>query len=120
MITPDPDPGRERRSGAEQPAFAGVPVALGLQLFVAVAVLACAAGIPPRSGPILLVSLAGASTAAMVNLARGQGATLEGLGRLPGSLVVRGERDRLAPAMLRLGVLPLAAPPFLCATGPAQ
>lgn len=66
--------------------------------------------LPPDKGPILLVSLRGNSASRLV----GGDLRLIGAGRLPGSLVVAGERPSFAEALLDDAVLILPAVPLLC------
>lgn len=63
---------------------------------------------PARGGALLLVPLAPASAPQAIRIALDAQASLIGPGPLPGSYVVRGDRDRLARAMLRAGILVLA------------
>lgn len=81
---------------------------VGLQAAATVAVLALVA-VPPASGPMLVVSLGGSATAALVG-----GARLVGRGPLPGSLVIAGERATLVPHLWRHGALALAVPAVAC------
>ncbi|WCT75390.1 hypothetical protein PQ455_04820 [Sphingomonas naphthae] len=72
---------------------------------------------PPARGQFLLVPVTGHG-AAMIAVAAGHGARLVGLGPLPASIVVEGDRDRLAAPLRAEGVLMLAAPATGCRTTP--
>jgi hypothetical protein len=63
---------------------------------------------PARGGELLLVPLAPAPAAQAVRIALDAQARLIGPGPLPGSYVVRGDRDRLARALLPAGILVLS------------
>lgn len=63
---------------------------------------------PARGGALLLVPLAPASVPRVIRIALDAHARLIGPGPLPGSYVVRGDRDGLARAMLPAGILVLA------------
>lgn len=79
-----------------------VPVAAGALLL---------AMLPPAQGSMLIITW-GATSAAAAALAGD--ATLLGEGPLPGSLIVRGSRERLLPTMLAAGGIAVAAPALLC------
>lgn len=66
--------------------------------------------LPPDKGPILLVSLRANSASRLV----GANLRLVGAGRLPGSLVVAGERPSFMEALVDDAVLILPAVPLLC------
>ena len=68
---------------------------------------------PPAEGRMLLVPLAGHS-GGMIAAAARQGARLVATGPLPASIVVEGDRARLAAPMRAAGVLLLAAPAAGC------
>lgn len=71
---------------------------------------------PPRQGDMLLLPLhPGVSTQ---RAAVDSGAVVLGVGRF-GGVVVRGDRARLMPSMLRSGVAVVAAAPILCGEGTA-
>ena len=74
---------------------------------------------PPAAGKMILVPLFPASGDGMVARATQLGASLVGAGPLPQSFVVQGDRATLATAMLRRGVLVLAAPSAGCGKRPA-
>jgi hypothetical protein len=102
----DPSPSESRR-----PA----PL-LTAQLVLFLGLVASIALAPPVSGPMLLVPLhvgPDASVAAL-NTALSHGASLLSAGPLPGSLVIRGERERVLPALLAGGTLVIAAAPLIC------
>jgi hypothetical protein len=69
---------------------------------------------PPASGSILLLPIASGHSGSVLQQALDRGARLEMAGPIAGTFVVHAERDRLAAAMLRAGVLMLAAQPPLC------
>lgn len=70
--------------------------------------------VPPADGAMLLVPLTPARTATIVDLALDHGARVGGLGPLPGSLIVRGERARLFGPLLAQGIVAVAAPAIWC------
>lgn len=84
------------------------------QSLLALAGLAALAFAPPASGAILLLPLTAQARADLPGVAVRGGARLIGQGPVAGSLVVRGERARLGAALLRRGILPVAAPAMLC------
>ncbi|KQN10166.1 hypothetical protein ASE85_04425 [Sphingobium sp. Leaf26] len=65
--------------------------------------------VPPASGRMLLLPLTEEAKAAVAPVAVATGARLVAKGPWPGSLLVEGERDALAPALLRRGVIALSA-----------
>lgn len=72
--------------------------------------------VPPARGDMLLLPLhPGVSTQ---RAAVDSGAVVLGVGRF-GGVVVRGDRARLMPSMLRAGVAVVAAAPILCGEGAA-
>ncbi|MBP8232218.1 MAG: hypothetical protein KAY22_07940 [Rhizorhabdus sp.] len=87
-------------------------VALVLQSIAVVAGVAVLALSPPASGPVLVVPLGSASP--LIWLGRSDDVRIVGLGRLAGSIMVLGERDRLLPVALRHGAILLPALPDLC------
>lgn len=84
------------------------------QLLLVTIGLAIAAVRPPLHGALLAVPLTGATQGELIDLAMANGATIDGRGVLPGSLVVRGDRARLSAPMRAHGVLLLAGVPGLC------
>ncbi|WP_168377361.1 hypothetical protein [Sphingomonas sp. Leaf343] len=70
--------------------------------------------VPPAEGAMLLVPLLPARTAATIDLALDHGARIGGLGPLPGSLIVRGQRAHLFAPLMAKGILTLAAPTIWC------
>ena len=84
------------------------------QTTLAVCGLAAAALAPPARGSLLAVPLGGASAADIVNLALAHGGSVEGRGPWGQTMVLWGERDRLASAMRASGVVLLAGSPELC------
>lgn len=63
--------------------------------------------VPPASGRMLLLPLTDGARASVASVAAG--ARLVAKGPWPGSLLVDGERDMLAPALLSRGVIALSA-----------
>ncbi|KRB82768.1 hypothetical protein ASE00_12130 [Sphingomonas sp. Root710] len=90
------------------------------QLLLALAGLAAFAFAPPASGAILLLPLTAQARADLPGIAVRSGARLIGQGPVAGSLVVRGERTRLGAALLRRGIVPMAAPAMVCGGAAAQ
>lgn len=84
------------------------------QLAIILLGLALLYGNPPAQGRILLVPMTAGARAHLVPDAVAHGARLVASGRLPGSMVVEGQRDALLP-LLRGGILPLRA--FAAACG---
>lgn len=89
-------------------------VGLSAQIGLVVAVLGLASLTPPVRGEILLIPLTARSAQHVAALALGHDARLLARGPFAGSLVVHGERARLATAMLRAAILPVAAASFGC------
>jgi len=85
-----------------------------VQLSLALVGLAAFAFAPPVSGAMLLVPLTAQARANLPALAIDSGVRLLGQGPVAGSLVVRGDRARLGTALLRRGIVPLAAPEIIC------
>ena len=69
---------------------------------------------PPRRGAYLLVPLGRDATASLLPVAVSEHALLIGVGPLPHSYVVRGDRSHLASVMLSHGILLLAASAVGC------
>lgn len=65
--------------------------------------------VPPASGRMLLVPLTQEAVAALAPVAVAHGARLVAKGPWAGSLLVEGERDDLAPALLHHGIVALSA-----------
>jgi len=76
-------------------------IALALGLFIVLAVA------PPERGALLMLPLEGQSQAELAALALAHGASLLRRGPVGSSLIVLGERDRLAWSLARAGVLTL-------------
>ena len=66
--------------------------------------------LPPDKGPVLLIPLRSHSATRMI----GEDLKLLGAGRLPGSLIVTGERPSFTTALFGHAVLILPAVPLLC------
>ncbi|MEH3102362.1 MAG: hypothetical protein PGN12_00465 [Sphingomonas phyllosphaerae] len=90
------------------------------QASVGVAALAIMSLYPPDDGRILLVPVIDRDTNATARLALSSGARLLGAGPLRGSLVVVGNRARLAAHSRPWRMLMLAAPPAGCGTPSRQ
>jgi hypothetical protein len=87
-----------------------VQTAIALGLFVLIAVA------PPARGALLLLPLNGRSQADLATLALAHGASLLRRGPLAHSLIVYGDRDRLAWPLVRMGVLTLNGGAAGCGT----
>ena len=92
----------------------GWGVATGAQVLLVSAGLAATVLAPPARGTMIAIPLTGATVAETVNLAVARGATIEGMGRLAGSVVLDGDRARLTAALRAHGVLLIGAPSGLC------
>jgi hypothetical protein len=92
----------------------------GLALFFQMTIVAASLGAmalwPPPSGLLLLVPVLHGNSGAMVQLARASGAALVDAGPLPGSIVVLGERARIARRIVGGEALIFAAPSGGCDT----
>ncbi|HYD23728.1 MAG TPA: hypothetical protein VEB68_02955 [Croceibacterium sp.] len=86
----------------------------GSQILLAAGVLAVLSVIPPERGAMLLVSTTGMSPGAILSRTMPAGALPLRAGPVAGSIVVRGERGRIAAAAMPLGILVLAAPADAC------
>lgn len=91
--------------------------ALKLQLAVVAGAIAAIGLTPPATGKILLIPIQGQAVHGIASDAVHHGAMIVGRGPTTGSLVVYGDRDRLAPSMLRHGVAVIAAPDTSCGSG---
>jgi hypothetical protein len=89
-------------------------VVIPLQMLFAVAALALLALWPPRTGAMMLVPIGGGGIGAVARVALAGGAVLIGMGPFPGSLVVRGDRARIARGTTAGAIVILAAPPAGC------
>lgn len=69
---------------------------------------------PPVSGTMLLVPLYPASAATVEEVGARAGAALGGVGPLPRSRFVEGDRARLLPAALRQGMILVSVSPRIC------
>jgi hypothetical protein len=98
------------------PAISPSPILLTHVVAAAAASLALTVW-PPADGPMLLVPLGGGIGTA-VRAATGGGGRILAAGPLPGSLVVEGERSRIAAAAPGWRMVIVAAPAAACgATG---
>ncbi|MET0374738.1 MAG: hypothetical protein ABW128_10835 [Rhizorhabdus sp.] len=87
---------------------------LAVQLALLFALFGTIGFSPPARGAMLLVPLTAQARADLPMLAVERGALLLGNGPVAGSLLVRGERALLGAALLRRGIVPVAAPEFIC------
>jgi len=91
----------------------GLPIAIAWQ-----AMLLLAPGLlifaPPVRGTMLLVPILPASAASVEDVGLAAGATLGGVGPLPRSRFVDGDRARLLPAALRQGMILVSVSPRIC------
>lgn len=62
---------------------------------------------PPAQGRMLLVSMTGLSAAEILAKTIPTGAQPVGIGPVPASLVVSGDRARIVSAVLQLGIVPI-------------
>lgn len=69
---------------------------------------------PLGEGPAIVLPLVPATPGATLSALRESGGRLVGVGPVPGSVIVMGERPRLAAAALSWGALALAAPSQGC------
>ncbi|VXC66780.1 hypothetical protein [Sphingomonas sp. 8AM] len=90
------------------------------QASVGVIALAIMSLYPPTEGRILLIPIVDRDVNATARLALSSGAALLGAGPLRGSLVVVGNRARLAAQLRPWRILMLAAPPAGCGTPSRQ
>lgn len=90
------------------------PGLFGTQLALALVALTVLAFAPPARGPILLVPLTGHAAARLPATAIAHHALLLGVGPVDGSLVVIGDLGTLAPSLLGIGAIALAAPRSWC------
>jgi hypothetical protein len=87
-----------------------VQTAIALGLFIALAIA------PPERGALLILPLEGQSQAELAALAVGHGASLLRRGPIGSSLIVFGDRSRLAWSLARVGVLTLNGGAAGCGT----
>ncbi|WP_375380416.1 hypothetical protein [uncultured Sphingomonas sp.] len=71
---------------------------------------------PPVSGPMLLVALPGAHEGDLMNAALAGGGAVLGAGPIGGTMIVLGDRARIARQTARRGILILNAPFVGCTT----
>jgi hypothetical protein len=88
-----------------QSASPSMKCAVIVQTMIALALFVLLAAAPPARGALLIVAVGGRSQAELTTLAVAHGASLLRRGPLPSSLIVYGERDRLAWPLARAGVL---------------
>ncbi len=87
---------------------------VGAQIGMVGLLLAGMAVMPPAKGDILLLPIRPMAAQGLAREAVAAGAMLVGRGPVAGALIVRGERSRLAQALMPQGILPLAAGDRLC------
>lgn len=90
--------------------------ATSLHLGLIALTLVVCAFVPQRDSAVLLVPLGQDADGALARVQRsgGTGIALVGQGRLPGSLVVYPAGPVSVATFLQQGLLPIAAPAFLC------
>ncbi|MET0375109.1 MAG: hypothetical protein ABW128_12755 [Rhizorhabdus sp.] len=93
---------------------AGAPLAAQLALLLIG--LAAAVFTPPARGTMLLVPLTAQARGDVAALAIAGDARLIGEGPIGGTLLIRGDRGRLGLALLRHGIVTVAAGEILCGT----
>lgn len=89
-------------------------IGLAVQIGVVGSTLAFVSLSPPVRGEILLIPLSAKAAQRVAGLAIARDARLVGRGPFAGSLVVEGDRARLAGAMVSAGIVPIAARSALC------
>ena len=90
----------------------GLNLLLCLQTVIIVGMMIILALMPASRGPMIVVPLSDIPIKPWLD--EQQGATLLGLGRLPGSIIVSGERDALLPVAIAHHAIMLPALPVLC------
>ncbi len=85
-----------------------------MQAVIIVCTILAANLTPPPHGAMLLVSVSGLSTGAILNLAATAGATPLRAGPLRASLIVFGDRNRLLAAGLPAGIIALSSSAAPC------
>lgn len=88
---------------------------LRVQLALASAVFVATIAAPPPAGAMIAIPVTDAAPHSVAQWATKADAKIIGSGRIPGSLVILGDRDRLLPAAIHNHALLLRAPAFLCA-----
>ena len=92
------------------------PPLIVFQIALVFALLPLLALWPPASGPMLLVALPGAHEADLMNAALAGGGAVLGAGPVGGTMIVLGDRARIARRTARRGILILGAPFIGCTT----
>jgi hypothetical protein len=87
---------------------------LRIQLAIASAVFVTTIVAPPASGTMIAIPVAPSAHSQVARWATEADGKIVGSGRIPGSLVILGDRDRLLPAAIFNHALLLRAPAFLC------
>lgn len=72
---------------------------------------------PPVSGAMLVVPLGGGDPGLIARIALAGGAVLLEAGPLPGSMIVVGDRARIATRLTSWRIIIVAAPPAGCGAG---
>lgn len=85
-----------------------------IQAMVAVAAILALPVLPPVSGKLLLVPIAGGDANDMARIAVAGRAALVGAGPLPGSLVVFGDRASIMKQTPTFAAIVVAAPAVAC------
>lgn len=70
--------------------------------------------LPLDRGPMLLVPLTHRGAESLNELVDGSGAVVLGIGAMPGSRIIAGDRGRVLPRMLANGILVLPGVPSFC------
>lgn len=91
-----------------------------MQGMAAIVALVTLALWPPSSGELLLIPLATHDASAVAKVALAGGAVMLGSGPLPGSLIVLGDRSRIARNIASWNIVIMAAPPGGCRPTGAQ
>lgn len=89
-----------------------------IQMLIVVCTILLVSFAPPARGTMLLVSTTGLPLAPIFDRAAAAGARPIGMGPLPSSLLVFGDRDRILATTLPAGIIALAAPSALCGSLP--
>lgn len=89
------------------------------QYLTAIGLLATLALTPASEGSMLVLSIGTSSQGKLADVAIRHGGALLGPGPVARSLIIRGRRADLVPALLRVGALALAAPPTTCGGPPS-
>ncbi len=99
----------------DKKGLAGSRSILRIQLAVAGAIFITTIAAPPVNGTMIAIPVSAASAKAVAQWTTEADGKIVGTGRIPGSLIILGDRDRLLPAAITNHALLLRAPAFLCA-----